>query len=344
MIKGLRTAALALTPVVAAGGVLAGPQLGRAGYAPASAVPAADSTHPRASVQPAEASETALRGVIPGYLSSWGLPPVEGRFTISDSALVFRSVEGSTTSSVFRVSLAYVDRENGRSHYLFRVDAGVFETDAPGALLDLASDPARLDGLRPVDQSERGRREPAGLAATRTAQQIIGGPYADTLYVLFGRPRAEVGMIGPRGRAAGRLGEYIAGRDSLAFDPGRMTGEAQFRHALAHELGHRWQARAKRRVATLWAGVPGIRDSKRYGYGELSEHQAEALAFAINFLQTTAARPAAPKVSLSLLDHYELLVPGTRRMVGHFLLQPIYWKHPLRSLLTGGPVRHALEK
>jgi hypothetical protein len=338
--KPLRTAALALAPVVAAGVVLAGPELGRAGYAPASAVPAADSMRSSASIQPAEASETALRGVIPGYLSSWGLPPVEGRFTITDSALVFRSVQGSTTSSVFRVALAYVDRENGRSHYLFRVDAGVFETDAPGPLLDLAKDPARLDGLRPVDQGGYARREPTASVA----QQIIAGPYADTLYVLFGRPRAEVGMIGARGRAAGRLGEYIAGRDSLAFDPGRMTGEEQFRHALAHELGHRWQARAKRQVATLWAGVPGIRDSKRYGYGELSEHQAEAMAFAINFLQTTAARPAAPKVSLSLLDHYELLVPGTRRLVRHFVLQPIYWKHPLRSLLTGGPVRHALEK
>jgi hypothetical protein len=336
----LRPAALGLAAAVAAGAVLAGPELGRAGYAPASAVPVADGARRSASIQPAAVSETALRGVIPGYLSSWGLPPVEGRFTITDSALVFRSIEGSTTSSVLRVSLAYVDRENGRSHYLFRVDAGVFETDAPGALLDLASDPARLGGLKPVDQSGNAGREPAATLA----EQIIAGPYADTLYVLFGKPRAEIGTIGPRGRAAGRLGEYIAGQDSLAFDPGRMTGKAQFRHAFAHELGHRWQARAKRQIATLWAGVPGIRDSKRYGYGELSEHQAEAMAFAINFLQTTSARPAAPTASLLLLDHYELLVPGTRRMVRHFVLQPIYWKHPLRSLLTRGLVRHALEK
>jgi hypothetical protein len=178
----------------------------------------------------------------------------------------------------------------------------------------------------------------------RTAREIAASPYADTLYLLFGRPRAPVGSIGPRGRAAGRLGEYIAGRDSLAFDPARMTGEAQFRHALAHELAHRWQARASSQLATLWTGVPAIRDPKRYGYGELSEHQAEAAAFAVSFLQATATRQSRTTVSLSLLDHYELLVPGTRTLVRYLALQPVYRNHPLRSILTVAPFRYALTK
>ena len=98
-----------------------------------------------------------------------------------------------------------------------------------------------------------------------------------------------------------------------------MTGVAQLRHALAHELGHRWQLKAKAQLAALWSGVPAIRDPKRYGYDDRSEHQAEAVAFAVNFLQTTATtRPAIAASSLSLLDHYELLVPGTTTIADTF--------------------------
>ena len=32
-----------------------------------------------------------------------------------------------------------------------------------------------------------------------------------------------------------------------------------------------------------------MRDPKRYGYGTATEHQAEAIAFAVDFLQTTTA-------------------------------------------------------
>jgi len=165
------------------------------------------------------------------------------------------------------------------------------------------------------------------------------------LYQLFGQPRAPIGLIGRRGRAAGRLGEYIASRDSLAFDPGHMTGVAKLRHALAHELGHRWQIRARAQLAALWSGVPAIRDPKRYGYEDRSEHQAEAVAFAVNFLQTTAAtRPAMAASSLSLLDHYELLVPGTTTIARYLLLQPVYRRHPLRPFLASGRLTYALEK
>jgi hypothetical protein len=114
-----------------------------------------------------------------------------------------------------------------------------------------------------------------------------------------------------------------------------MTGEPQLRHTLAHELGHRWQNRAPTQIATLWWGIPPIRDPKRYGYADASEHQAEAIAFAVDYLQATAGRKS-PAGSMPLLDHYELMVPGTRTMVRYLALQPIYRDHPLRRLLTTG--------
>jgi hypothetical protein len=309
-------------------------------------VPApADTIRSKASAGAAAATAGELGTVIPGYLSSWGLPPVPGHFSITDSGLVFRAATGNLASFASTLSLAYVDNDNGRAHYLFRVNAGVFETDAPGPLLDPTMD--RLPrGSKQVGTTAGDRLVDAGddIAALRIARQIGASPYADSLFRLLGEPRARVGLIGPRGRAAGRLGEYIAARDSLALDPGRMTGEAQLRHALAHELGHRWQARAKSQLAMLWSGVPAIRDPKRYGYGDRSEHQAEAIAFAINFLQTTAAGPVTTTSSLTLLDHYELLVPGTRTLVRYLSLQPIYRRHPLRSLLTTDRITYALEK
>ena len=291
--------------------------------------------------------------IIPGYLSARGLPPVRGRFTLTDSGLVFRSGEGTvsrfplvgpvrqTGGRQWRpptVSLAYMEEDSGRPIYVFRIDAGVFETDTPGALLDVASHPEWLDSLGPTEWMVDRPLVNGGdsTAVWGTAREIASSAFADSLYALFGRPHAPVGLIGRRGRTAGRLGEYIASRDSLALDPARMSSKAQLRHALAHELGHRWQARAPGQVATLWWGVTPIRDPKRYGYGDLSEHQAEAVAFAVNFLQTTAADSDSAITALTLLDHYELLVPGTRTMVRYLSLQPLYRNHPLRSVLTTG--------
>lgn len=333
---------LSLAPPLAAALALAAPSLRLAGYAPPRPS-IADTLRPRSSEAGSSTRSEGVNAAIPGYLSSWGLPPVRGRIVLTDTGLVFHPSRGTGSTRASTVSLAYVDDENGQVHYLFRLDTGVFETEAPGPLLEAASHAmwsnsgAGHSSRAPVQASD-------DAGSLRAARQIAGSRYADSLYVLLGKPRAAVGLIGGRGRSAGRLGEYILARDSLALDPARMTGEAQLRHALAHELGHRWQARAKPQLATLWSGVRSIPDPKRYGYGSLSEHQAEAIAFAISFLQTTASAADVPSGALALLDHYDLLVPGTRIMVRYFALQSPYRNHPLRSRLTSGRITYALEK
>ncbi len=333
---------LGLVPLLAAALGLAAPNLGLAGYAAPRSFIAADTLRPK-SPEAGSTGTEAAGAAIPGYLSPYGLPPVRGHIVLTDTGLVFHPAAGSGSTRASAVSLAYVDDENGQEHYLFRMDAGVFETEAPGPLLKAAG-----EEVRPGASSGgmiRAAEQPGDSASSlRAARQMAGSRYADSLYVLFGKPRAAVGLIGPRGRAAGRLGEYILARDSLALDPARMTGEAQLRHALAHELGHRWQARAKAQLATLWSGVRSIPDPRRYGYGSVSEHQAEAIAFAISFLQTTAPGAGSPTAALALLDHYELLVPGTRTLVRYFALQSSYRNHPLRSRLTSGRITYALEK
>ena len=328
---------------------------GRASRGYEAAVGSGDTLRVRlASSRTTSPGESRLGAMVLGYYSVHGLPPVEGMIAVTDTGLVFRSVDGRLGRTLpvvgplrrspqgpwraSAVSLAYVDRSLGRPAYLFRVDGGVFETDAPGALLELAQHPDWLDSLASREwTAERALvRSDDDTAVWSVMAGVTHGAYADSLYAVFGRPARPAGLVGARGRAAGRLGEYVSSRDSLALDPARITSTEQLRHTLAHELAHRWQARAAAQVAMLWQGVAPIRDPKRYGYGSVSEHQAEAAAFAIHFLlSTTVSRdPASAAVAL---DHYELLVPGTRTLARYFALQPVFARHPLRGWLVGAP-------
>ena len=153
------------------------------------------------------------------------------------------------------------------------------------------------------------------------------------MFRLFGTPRRPLGLVGERGQRAGRLGEFIASRDSISLSPARMTYPAQLRHALAHELAHRWQQAMPDEMKELWRGVGPIQDSLRYGFGDDQEHQAEAVAFAVHFLQTTAAPDLPTDAAMDLLQAYERLVPGTDIMARRLVAQPVYRYHPLASTL-----------
>jgi hypothetical protein len=342
--------------------------LGLALAVPASAVPGSDATNGYAAIAAADtarlgpapaprrdrARATGLPAgaVIAGFLSPRGLPPQAGRFIVTDTGLVFLSADGRLAQTypllgpvrlregrrwrAPAVSLAYADSALGRLVYVFRVDGGVFGTEAPGLLLDVAGQPQWLDSVTPREwRPDRPLVNPRDTAAIwLVTRSIERSAYADTLYALFGRPGRPAGLVSPRGRLAGRLGEYIASRDSLALDPARMSSEEQLRHALAHELAHRWQSRAPVQLSTLWQGIGPIPDSRRYGHNRVPEHQAEAIAFAVHFLQATAVAP--DPAALSLLEQYELLVPGTGVMTRYLALQPIYALHPLRRMLTTG--------
>ncbi len=138
-------------------------------------------------------------------------------------------------------------------------------------------------------------------AALRTADAISSGAYADSRYALLGKPPRRTGLVGHGGRARGRLGEFIASRDSLALDPGHITSEAQLRHAFTHELTHRWQRHSVAELPALWAGIEPVHDPKSYGYASVGEQQAEAMAFAIHFLQPTLSGTASIEAELELL-------------------------------------------
>ena len=130
----------------------------------------------------------------------------------------------------------------------------------------------------------------------------------------------------------GDLAEYIRPRDSVALDPVHITSQDQLRHAFAHELGHRWEQREMGRVDSILGNVLAMADRERYGYGSRAEHRAEAVAFAVHFLQSTTAEGSSDEADL--LEHYEFLVPGTRAMVSYLILRATYRHHPFRAFLT----------
>jgi hypothetical protein len=270
--------------------------------------------------------------------------------TLSDAGVAFRSAAGSTivsyrtfyrvgTTTVARpgvpaASLAYTGRIGNQTSYVFRFRDGVFETEAPGPLLHSLAEFILLEG----EPGSGLRSELGGTADTAAMwemiQRLAESPYADTLYALFGRPSAPIGLVGSTGARAGDLAEYVHARDSVALDPARMTTQAQLRHAFAHELGHRWESRARPEVDSVLNGWRGISDRERYGYLSGSEQRAEAIAFAVHFLQSTASGSVPGGEAVELLRHYEFLVPGTHQMARYLILQPSYRRHPLRAIIS----------
>jgi hypothetical protein len=286
----------------------------------------------------------SLPAGVPGYFSRNGLPPVRGVLTLTATGLTFRSPGGSVLLScqtlqarepvhasqrpASRAWLAYTGKLGSRVSYVFRINDGVFETAEPGGLPSILTQLALLEPVagNPVH----------GVADAATAAGVIlrlsQSAYADTLYALFGKPARPVGSVGPRGIRMGDLAEYIRPRDSVALDPVHIISQDQLRHAFAHELGHRWEQREMGRVDSILGNVVAMGDPERYGYGSRAEHRAEAIAFAVHYLQSTMTDLSSDEVDL--LEHYEFLVPGTRAMVRYLILLPTYRHHPFREFLT----------
>lgn len=325
---------------------------GAVGYRAARGVPVSAPAHSRRGDSIAARLRTGWRaaGSRQGLLSIGGLPPVPGTISLAGGSLIFHAGDGETPIAypLYRISmkggkpirrpavtLLGIDRARTDPVYLFHLDGGVLETASPGVLQELVTEPSRVDSLGEAWATDRFALVDAGdtRGQLNAVRNLAATPYADSMFRLFGTPARPLGLVGERGQRAGRLGEFIASRDSISLSPARMTQPAQLRHALAHELAHRWQRAMPGEFRDLWDGVRPIEDSLRYGFGNEQEQQAEAAAFAVHFLQTTAAPDLPTDAALDLLDAYERLVPGTEIMARRLVAQPIYRYHPLASTL-----------
>lgn len=330
-----------------------------AAYRPASSTAAAPAPGATTAADPDSAvaafvAALDLSAEIPGRLSLEGLPPMPGVLQLSPRAVLFHPADGvgplyfplyreSTWSRVPgrqpAIRLHAVDSVGASAVFLYRLERATFETATPGALQALSESAAWVDSVgRTVSADVAPLVDPEDYGAmVATVRELAASAYADTLYRLFGPPDRPIGLVSKRGQAQGRLGEYVASRDSVSLAPGAMIHPQQLRHGLAHELAHRWQRREKRVLGELWRGVAPIRDSLRYGFRSSGEHQAEAVAFAVHYLQTTAGEGFTDWERLRLLESYERLVPGTRRLAQYLIGQPIYSRHPLAGQALHAP-------
>ena len=289
------------------------------------------------------ATPPAASAITSALVSLAGLPPVSGTLVQSGGSLVFRPADDGAmavfplfrtygpTGSPRHPSVSLLEVASGADEpiFLFHLGAAVVETSAPGILGELVAEPARIEELgTPWTTGTLTLAAPGDLpAAFRIVAELGQSPYADSLFALFGRPDRAIGVVSARGERAGRLGEYMAGRDSVALSPSYITSAAQLRHSLAHELAHRWLRDHPQSAEALTAVMAPIRDPLRYGFRDHDEQLAESLAFAVHFLDASRrrGRPSGP----ALLESYERLVPGTRNAASLLLTFPAYERHPL---------------
>lgn len=274
-----------------------------------------------------------------------GLPPVPGSLVQSAGSIVFQPAEGGepVVFPLFKtlggsrrlpaVRLLEAPGDENDSLYLFHLGSAVVETATPGILGELVAEPARVDDLGSAWTTGGRNLAPRrnlelSLAVIR---ELEASRYADSVFYILGAPARAIGVVDARGVRAGRLGEYLSRRDSIALSPSYMSSTAQLRHALAHELAHRWLREHPENAAALAATMHPMRDSLRYGYRDRQEQLAEAVAFAVHFLQVTARTETADP---SLLDSYERLVPGSRAAARLLIISPAYELHPLARGVT----------
>lgn len=147
------------------------------------------------------------------------------------------------------------------------------------------------------------------VAAQAVVSRLARSDFADSMFAVMGAPSAPIGLVGEAGRKAEHIGEYIASRDSIALAPQAIHSDAQLAHALVHELAHLWLSHHPDAGAAFQRSLPPLEDSSRYGFGDRSEHAAEALAHAIQFWRASSM-VRGTDAQLRLLAAYESIMPG----------------------------------
>lgn len=168
-------------------------------------------------------------------------------------------------------------------------------------------------------------------AAAAFTRELLASGRADTLRAVLGWPR-HVTTAPLRGAPEyTTLATYGPRDDTIEISPLAQSDMA-LRLTLAHELAHRLQALVGLDLGAWWGAhaVP-LPAEHTYARTTVYEHQAEAIASAVEYLAictTPGLRGTLAAVSLRQLDAE---TPGTTLMVRALLSHPLYAQHPLRT-------------
>ncbi len=278
--------------------------------------------------------------VVPGTLILRGTEPRQGQLYVADRWMVFRP---DGTAGVIPVPVIVTHTDGRPPVWAMRVVAsrsaantafditgwGRFETAQPKAISLLLGGRSAPEMLL----EEPGALLRDGVAPHAIIEVLAASGFADTLYAIAGRPRAPIGLLSEAHRRAGDAALYSPATDSIALDPHTARSIDDLRGMLAHEVGHRLQRTRPTLLDGVWATVPAITDPEVYGFGNREEHQAEAVRFAVIYLQITASAGRDREADVLLLDLYESLMPGTGTVARLLLGEPVFSRHPLRDRL-----------
>lgn len=153
----------------------------------------------------------------------------------------------------------------------------------------------------------------------------LSGPMNDSLRYLLGIKDARIEIAGG---ALSYAGGYDVQKDAILLSP-RAGDKLEWRMVWVHELVHALQARQGFWLGKAWQKI-GEPDKQVYAARGVQEHQAEAVALAILWLQASRNDELPRNVLMNSLDAVEQKVPGTKLMVQWWLTHPLYRAHPFK--------------
>lgn len=168
--------------------------------------------------------------------------------------------------------------------------------------------------------------------------------FTDTLTMLLGAPSRPVTFGAMYHGDSSGDAQYTYKDDAITFNVNARRDwlnktNTELRLTLAHEWWHMAQSRVGAEFAPTWSRVPKALPST-YAATNEREHQAEAFAMALVWLQTTRSPAIDAQAADTTLYLSEQFVPGTRLFVSYLLSHPLMADHPINihSLKLHHPV------
>lgn len=184
-----------------------------------------------------------------------------------------------------------------------------------------------------------------GLSAGQVVSLLPQSAYFDTLTTLFGEVKINFGQI-VSGTAfvpgqGGILAEYTVSANQVILKEPASEELYMYRAALTHELVHAWQAKEGDILGEIWERyniLPPADKMINYASYSKTEHQAEATAAAVGFLNILGRVDLQDSIKVALGRHLDALAPGTLIMTRVLLSHPVYAFHPIKNRTLAGLV------
>lgn len=155
--------------------------------------------------------------------------------------------------------------------------------------------------------------------------QALRGPMKDSLDELLGTKMTQVHLAD---ELLPYAGGYDVQKDNVLLSP--LAGDKfEWRMVWVHELAHSLQTRHGAKLGHAWRKV-GKPNKSVYAARGSQEHQAEAIALSILWLQTAGDSSLDRREMLIALRGIETMVPGTMMVTKWWLTHPLYREHSWR--------------